>query len=85
MINTAVMVGEIKATDWASTVGKPSARIRNPDPPSLPEVAAGAGGRTASIVLNGPLLAEVADKGKPFDCHSVEKKTERKARAMNDQ
>ncbi len=30
MIRTAVMVGEMSATDWASTAGKPSAFARSP-------------------------------------------------------
>src|SRR5580704_14687112 len=30
MINTAVIVGEISATDWAKSVGKPNALVRSP-------------------------------------------------------
>src|SRR5580693_1289095 len=36
MISTAVMVGEMRATDWARRVGNPRARVLNPwiEPPA---------------------------------------------------
>jgi hypothetical protein len=35
MISTAVIVGEITATDWASSCGKPSALVRSGGPADL--------------------------------------------------
>jgi hypothetical protein len=56
MISTAVIVGEINATDWASTVGKPRARVRRPERSLPPGAAVVAGDLVASVVLTGLLL-----------------------------
>jgi hypothetical protein len=45
MISTAVIVGEIRATDWASSGGKPSAcflRVGGEEVPTLPDASVAA-------------------------------------------
>ncbi len=54
MISTAVMVGEITATDWANRVGSP--RALNRSPRSFLDGAVGAGSPSGGALSDGGVV-----------------------------